>query len=30
MARALLCLLLLTLGSLRAAGPVYVVLWFDT
>jgi hypothetical protein len=30
MARALLCFLLLTLGSLSAAGPVYVVLWFDT
>src|SRR5436309_9696396 len=30
MARALLCFLLLSLGSLSAAGPVYVVLWFDT
>src|SRR5436309_6159402 len=30
MARALLCFLLLSLGSLVAAGPVYVVLWFDT
>src|SRR2546423_9243199 len=30
MARALLSFLLLALGSLSAAGPVYVVLWFDT
>src|SRR3954466_4598265 len=30
MARALLCFLLLSLCSLSAAGPVYVVLWFDT
>ena len=30
MVRALLCFLLLTIGSLSAAGPVYVVLWFDT
>ena len=30
MARALVCFLLLTLCSLSAAGPVYVVLWFDT
>ena len=30
MARAFICFFLLTLGSLSAAGPVYVVLWFDT
>jgi hypothetical protein len=30
MTRALICFFLLTLGSLSAAGPVYVVLWFDT
>src|SRR5690349_22823709 len=30
MKRALLCLLLLAASCLAAAGPVYVVLWFDT
>src|SRR5262249_50437748 len=30
MVRSLICCLLLTVYSLAAAGPVYVVLWFDT